>query len=242
MKTNKLFLTLTLLSLILVSCSVDTIVVSDSDTIKTRDISYSDFSAIKISNDFNAYITFSNTEERIEIEANDKLHQHIIAEIKDNTLIVKLKSNINIKGRETLNVYISTKSINNFSAAADSKIKLENALIAEDVTIKLSADSDFTGEVNVNNLNLKGAADTRTDLFGKVNNLDVNLSADSKLLNYDLEVKDLKIKMAADCKAYLTVTGTIDVDAVADCDLFYKGNATITNQRLVSDSRIIKTN
>lgn len=242
MRTTKLFSILTLLTLILVSCSVDTIVVSEDDTIKTREINYSDFSAIEISNDFNAYVTFSDTEERIEIEANDKLHKHVIAEIKDNTLIVKLKNSINIKGRETLNVYITTKNISSFSASADSKITLENILIAENVNIKLSADSDFTGEVNVNNLKLKASADTKANLLGRVNNLDANLAADSKLLNYDLEVVDLKIKMAADCDTYLTVTGTIDIDAVADCDLFYKGDATITHQHLVSDCRIIKTN
>lgn len=241
MKTNKLFLILVLTSLIFTSCNVDTIVVSEDDNITTRNINYSDFSAIEISNDFDAYVKFSDTEERIEIEANSKLQEHIIAKITDNTLIVKLKNNVNIRGQETLNVYITTKSISSFSASADSKITLENELITENATIKLSADSDFEGKVNVNNLNLNTSADTKTNLFGKVNYLDANLSADSKLLNYDLEVTNLKIKMTADCDAYLTVTGTIDINAVADCDLYYKGDATITNQRLVSDSRIIKT-
>ncbi|MET2984792.1 head GIN domain-containing protein [Aureibaculum conchae] len=241
MKTNRSFLILALLSLILTSCTVETIGITVDDEVTTKSISLSDYSEIEISHDFNAYVTFSDTEERIEIEANDKLHQHIIAKKSDNTLIIKLKNNINIKGKETLNVYITTKSITSFSASADSKITLENPLVAEDVSIKLSADSDFSGEVNVEDMDLRGAADTRIDLFGTVKNLDANLSADSKLLNYDLEVTNLKIKMAADCDAYLTVTGTIDVDAVADCDLYYKGNASITRQRLISDSRIIKT-
>lgn len=242
MKTNKLFTICTLLGLIITSCSVETIGISDDDSITTRTINYSDYSEIEISNNFNAYVTFSDTEERIEIEANGKLQEHITAKISDNTLIVKLKNNINIRGQETLNVYIITKDITSFSASADSKIILENTLIADNVNIKLSADSDFTGEVDANKLNLRASADTRTNLFGTVNDLDVNLSADSKLVDYDLEVTDLKIKMAADCDAYLTVTGTIYVDAVADCDLYYKGDATITHQHLVSDSRIINTN
>ena len=225
MKTNRTFLILALLSFILISCTVETIGITGDDTVTTKNISLSDYSEIEISNDFNAYVTFSDTEERIEIEANDKLHQHIIAKKSDNILIIKLKNNINIKGKETLNVYITTKEITRFSASADSKIILENPLIAEDVDIKLSADSDFSGEVNVEDMNLKGSAVTRIDLFGTVQNLEANLSADSKLQNYGLEVTNLKIKMTADCDAYLTVTGTIDVDAVADCDLYYKGNA-----------------
>ncbi|WP_415867164.1 GIN domain-containing protein [Thalassobellus suaedae] len=60
--------------------------------------------------------------------------------------------------------------------------------------------------------------------------MNANLSSDAKLTDYDLVVEDLKIGMAADCDANLTVTNTMDIDATADCVLRYKGNLEIIQQ------------
>src|SRR6056300_450284 len=99
MKANRIHIILIVLSLILSSCSVDTIKVSGNDAITYRNINVTDFSAVEIANDFNAYITFSDTEESIEIEANENLHQYIVVKKEGNNLVVRLKNNINIRGQ-----------------------------------------------------------------------------------------------------------------------------------------------
>lgn len=240
MKTNRLYTLLVLFTLFLSSCSVDTIRVTNDDLVTYRMVNIADYNAVEIASNFNAYITFSDTEESIEIEANDNLHDYIITRKEDNKLVVRIKNNVNIKGQETLNVYITTKSITDFSVAADSKIVLENALIENNAKIKVSADSFFSGEVHVDYLELKLSADAKADLYGNVGILNANLSADANLSDYDLQVEDLKMKMAADCDANITVTNTIDIEATADCTLRYKGDATIIYQKLTADSRIKK--
>ena len=243
MKTNRLYIILTLLGLlILSSCSIDTIRVNADDFVTSRDVNITDYSSVEIANGFTAYITFSDTEESIKVEANENLHDYIIATKKNNRLVIRVKNNLRIKGKETLNVYITTKSINSFIATADSQIYLENALIEDDVEIKITADSFFSGQVDIDYLDLKATADVNVDLFGSVNILKANLSADAKLSGYDLKIEDLKIKMAADCNANVTVTKTIDIEAVADCTLRYKGNATIIHENLKADSEVIKIN
>ncbi len=240
MKSNKLCILLLVLGLMLNSCSIDTIRVNADDAITFREADIKNYDAIEIANDFNAYITFSDTEESIELEANANLHKYIIATKKGNKLIVKLRNNIHVRGQETLNVYITTKPINNFSVAADSNIYLQNALVTETAKIRIAADSYFSGKVKVNNLELSAAADARADLYGHVKHLYANLSADAKLSDYELEVENLKIRMSADCNARLTVSETIDINASADCTLRYKGDASIIYENLKADSKIIK--
>ncbi|WP_303317590.1 head GIN domain-containing protein [Flavivirga abyssicola] len=242
MKTNRLYILLILLGFIISSCSVDTIRVDADDEVIYRNVYITDYSSIEIANGFTAYITFSDTEESIRIEANENLHDHIITSKRDDELIVRLRNHLNIRGRETLNVYITTKYINNFTATADSQIYLENTLIEDNAKIKVTADSFFSGHVDANYLELKTTADSNVDLSGSVNILNTYLSADAKLSSYDLEVEDLKIKMSADCNANLTVNKTIDIEAVADCTLRYKGNATVIYESLKADSRLIRIN
>lgn len=240
MKTNNLIYIIPIFCIIISSCSIDTIRIDSNEIVTSREIYYSDYNTLKIANDFNAYVRFSETEEHIEIEANDNLHEFIVVSKNENTLTVGLKNNVNIKGQATLNVYITTKSIASFKAVADSKILLETPLENDNVKIVLSADSYFSGELNVNHLDLSLSADSRANLYGNVNHLDADLTADSRVSDYDLEVSDLKIKMSADCRADLTVTNTIDIDAVADSSLYYKGDAVVISQNLRADSRIVK--
>jgi hypothetical protein len=240
MKTNRLYQILAILVLTMTSCSVDQVKVRADDSVTYRNVDISDYDSVEIANGFNAYIEFSETEESIEIEANESLQHLIIGTIQNNKLTVKVKNNVNIRGNATLNVYIKTKSIENFKVSADAKIVLENTLITDGVYISIAADSYFTGNIELDNLELYAAADAKAELSGHVNYLNANLSADVKLLNYNLNVKDLKIKMAADCDVFLTISNTIYIDAKADCMLSYKGNPTIIHQHLKADSKIKK--
>ncbi|MBU3822209.1 DUF2807 domain-containing protein [Flavobacteriaceae bacterium XHP0103] len=242
MKLNKIYTALFILAITLFSCSIDSINVRGNDVTTFSNLDYTGFTGLEVSGGFKVYVTFSETEESVQIEANENLHQFIETSLVNNSLVVKLKNNINIKGQPTLNIYITTKSINEFSAIADTNIYLENTLIADNVKINISSDSAFSGELFANTLNLKAMADANADLKGSINKLNADLTADAKLLSYNLNVKDLKLNMVADCDAFLTVTNTIDVDASADCLLRYKGDAVITYQHLTADSRIEKIN
>lgn len=241
MKTNRIYLILVTISVLVFSCSTDQVRISADDTVTTIAVPVSEYNSVVIANDFNAYVSFSETEESIEIEANENIHQYINAYILDNTLTVKVKNNVNIKGSATLNVYINTKSINHFKAAADSKIFLQDILNTDNVSIQVSADSSFEGGINTENLKVDMSADAVADLYGKVTNMEAKLSADAELLDYGLKVENLKIQMAADCAAYLTVNNTIDIKAAADCTLYYRGDAVVTHQKLTGDSEIRRT-
>ncbi|GGZ70196.1 GIN domain-containing protein [Algibacter mikhailovii] len=242
MKTNSPFLILTLLIFTIFSCHEDRIDVSPNDQITHRNISVEDYNSVEIENGFNAFITFSDSEESILVEGNTNLQHLIIAEIRDHILTVKLKNNVKVKGSPTLNVYIQSNSIENFKVTADSKITLENTLVSKSAYISMSADSYFTGELDIDDLKIKASADVRADLYGQVDFLDANLTADVKLSDYDLVINDLKLKMVADCDANLTVNKSIYLDANADCILTYKGDAQVVYQKLKADSKIRKVN
>lgn len=238
MKAKIISYTLILAALFLSSCDYEAI--KASNEISTKSISVSDYTALEVANDFNVYVTFSNTEEEIKIEANDNLQEYIVTNITDNKLRIKLKNNLIIKGKETLNIYIKTKNINDFSAYGDVKIELENTLEAKAAKIKLFGDSYFSGEVIANKLDLELKGDSKTDIYGTIKNLSAKLTGDSNLDDYDLAVENINIKLFGDSQAHLTVTNTINIEAAGDSSFFYKGNATIVSEQITGDSKMVK--
>ncbi|AWX45542.1 hypothetical protein HME9304_02563 [Flagellimonas maritima] len=223
---------------LLISCENESIRASNSVT--TTAYSFSNYSALEIHGDFDAFVTFSDTEEAINIEANSNLQDKIVVSKSGNVLKIRLQDNLTISGNVTLKIYISTNNISRFEIFGDSSVTLENALIAENAEFNLFGDSQFLGEIALDRLSLNARGDSSVNLFGTVTSLDATLSGDSFLEDYDLIVDDLDIKLNGDSEAYLSVTNTIDMNASGDSELNYKGNAEIVRLQLSGDARISK--
>jgi hypothetical protein len=65
--------------------------VKPSGAITTRNEAFEDYDMIEASHAFQVYVNFSDTEESIEIEANDNLHQYIEVKKINNVLHIGLK-------------------------------------------------------------------------------------------------------------------------------------------------------
>lgn len=238
MKTLLLIPSVIFLSILLSSCSSDTIVASDEIT--TKEYSFSGYTALEIQDNFNVFLTFSDTDEKFKVEANDNLHGYIKTTQVGNKLIVKLVGVSNIKGNETLNVYITTKEINDIKLEGNSHLTMEDLISSANVKIDLSGNCFLNGSINVQQMDLISTGNCMVDLSGNVKTLNAKLNGNCELSDYTLTIEDLILKLSGNSNAHLEVTNTISIDASGNSNLFYKGDASIIHQNLSSNSKIIK--
>ena len=238
MKTQLFIIGLVLSLGLLSSCDHDTIRVSSEVT--TTEVSFSDYSGLQVSNAINAFVTFSDSEEKIVIEANDNLHDRIIVKREGNDVVVKLKKLTNVKGNATLNAYITTKRMSKFEIKGASSLTLENEWVSEDARIEVSGASDFTGELSVERLHMNMLGASNADIFGTAKSAYADLSGSSEIRNYDLLVERLEIDLSGASEAFLSVSQSIDIDASGASTLNYKGNAEVIHKRLSGASEIRK--
>ena len=238
MKTISKILTIAFLSLLINSCDKDR--VTASHEITTRAYAFSGYSGLDISDNFTVHITFSETTEKVEIEANDNLHGYIRVDQRGDKLTIKLEGVREIKGSETLNVFITTRHILDFRVNGNSKVVLENPLISPTVKIDLAGSSWFSGTVASDRLAVVSTGNCMIHLSGDTGILDARLTGNCELSDYALSVQDLKLDLSGNSNAYLSVSHSIDITAKGNSMLFYKGDARIIHQDLSSASRIIK--
>jgi len=242
LKTN--ILTLSLLSsvLFLFSCDVYNEHVRPSSNITTRNESFEGYNMIDASHAFQVYVTFSDTEETIEIEANDNLHQYIEVKKINNTLRIGLRNNISVRGSATMNAYITTKHVDAFAASGASKIILESPLDTDDTYIHLSGASSFYGDIQTLNLlaDLSGASVAKVS--GTSSDLDVEASGASLFKDYGFETDNLHADISGASNIYLTVQNEIEVEASGASNLKYKGNGVIVYQDISGASSVKKMN
>lgn len=236
MKTKSIVIVIILALTILTSCDHDTIRAEGEVT--SLDYSIPEYSALRVSDAFNVYVSFSDTEESIRIDANDNLHDKIIVKRDGNTLVIRLKTFTNVRGNATLNAYISTKDIQRFDLGGASRVTLENEWNVRKGSLELSGASDFTGEIIADQLNLDMSGASNVDLFGRVISVDADLSGSSDMKDYDLDVQSLRIDLSGASEAFLSVSESIDIEATGASVLNYKGDASITHKDLSGASEI----
>ncbi|HMB63630.1 MAG TPA: head GIN domain-containing protein [Eudoraea sp.] len=238
MKSRTLSACLIVLACIFTSCEKETIRVSGK--VVQREVNLSGYSGLKVSNAFNVVLNFSETEEKIIVEANEDIQDRIVVELEGNDLIVRLKRYTNIRGSATLNLYITTRQINHYDISGASDIVLDDGLTAENVRIALSGASRFTGELAADVLDIEFSGASDADIFGQAGVLRANLSGASILRDYDLIVDKLNLDLSGASNAFLTAMEEIDITASGASTLNYKGNAVVTRKDLSGASEINK--
>ncbi|MCK4750922.1 MAG: DUF2807 domain-containing protein, partial [Bacteroidales bacterium] len=137
------------MSLLFHSCEKNKkISITPSDNITTRLESFTDYEGLEIDNAFHVQVSFSESEEPIEITANENLHGYIIIEKVKDVLWIRLQDNLNVIGQATLRVNLTAKEITEFGVRGASVIELKDNIIEEFVAIGLTGASAFYGQVN----------------------------------------------------------------------------------------------
>lgn len=242
MKTVIISLTLFGISLFLFSCDTFDQQIKPSGNVTTRNEAFENYQMINASNAFSIYVNFSDSEEIIEIKANDNLHEYIEVTKTNNTLYIGLKDNVSVRGNATLKAYITTKPISAYSGSGATRFILEDPLNAEDVQLILSGASNFEGDLETDNLTMDLSGASIANISGSASIFDVEASGASVFKHYGFEAQSLKANISGASNISLTVNEEIDIEASGASVLNYKGPAVITHQDLSGASSVKNAN
>lgn len=241
MKLKSILLALVAISVLNTSCEKNDDV-TPSNNVTTINKNITGYTQLNVSDPFKVYVTFSETEENIQVEANSNLQQYINIKKRNNQLVIDLEDNLNINGSSVLNVYITTKNLNAFYAEGASTIQLQNELQESNVLIKLAGASTLRGSMYVNDLyaELNGACNLM--LMGNSLNVDLEANGASSMMDYGFETNNFTCDINGGSSVYLTIQQSINVIAEGGSDVYYKGNGVINSQNLGGGSGIHKIN
>lgn len=219
-----------------------------SKNITTESKDVTGFSKIDISEDFKVYLRFSEDTEKVEIEANENLHDFIQVEQDGEVLRISTKSystsynnrNKNSGAQERLAAYITTKRLTEIKADEDVKIILKDDFLGDKLTLDLNEDCILAGHLEVRELVVNLDEDSVLDIGGSAETMTVVANEDSIIKGLDFVVGDLNIKLNEDSMAKLTVNGDISLRAKGDSYFYHKGNGVFVKKLLTGDSEIRK--
>lgn len=217
--------------------------IKGSGTIVTRTIPAPDFEKISASRAVKVIIT-DEIEDRIRIEADDNLMDHIVAEASGDELRISIDPKINSVSDIHVTVPDNGK-IRALEASSASEITCATALGAADISLEASSAANINAAVKAGVCSLEAtsaakikaaveagecrinaSSAAKIKLSGRADTARAELSSASKLAAAELVVKQWKIDTSSAASARIHCTEQLDAEASSGSSIHYEGDCS----------------
>lgn len=200
--------------------------IKGSGTIVTRTIPAPDFEKISASRAVKVIIT-DEIEDRIRIEADDNLMDHIVAEASGDELRISIDPKINSVSDIHVTVTVPDNGkIRALKASSASEITCATALGAADISLEASSAANINAAVKAGVCSLEATSAAKIKLSGRADAARAELSSASKLAAAELVVKQWKIDTSSAASARIHCTEQLDAEASSGSSIHYEGDCS----------------
>jgi hypothetical protein len=187
------------------------------------------FETIRVADGIDLYITQS-AEEGVAVSATEIPYRDKIKTIVENGEL-KIYFDQGWMGwnwrNRKLKAYVAVKSLKGIKASGGSDVIVQGVLNCQELSMKLSGGSDFTGNVSITNFTIDQSGGSDVRIKGNVVNLRVEASGGSDFKGNELSAEYAIIEASGGSDAAVTVTKEIAAEANGGSDISYKGNPVI---------------
>jgi len=185
----------------------------------------SDYDGIKCAGSYD-YILVAGTEGNITIEGEENLLEYIITEVKDNTLIVKTKKNVNLKTsfNKSIKITIPFKDISSVALAGSGDLWNEDKITSNKLDVALAGSGDVVLNIETSTVNGSIAGSGDLTLKGSTNNLVAKVAGSGDFHGFGLQANNTTVSVAGSGDAKVVSNKSLKARVAGSGDIEYKGN------------------
>jgi putative autotransporter adhesin-like protein len=171
------------------------------------------------------FILVAGAEGKIKIEGEENLLKHIITEVKNGNLIVKVEKGINLRPsfNKTIKITIPFKDINKVSLAGSGDLWNEDKITATDLDVSLAGSGDIV--LNIETTSVEGSIAGSGDLTlkGNTNNLVAKIAGSGDFHGFGLQANNTVVSVAGSGDAQVVSNETLKARVAGSGDIEYRG-------------------
>ncbi len=201
------------------------------------------FSTISVTDGVELYLT-QGSEESLAISASDaKYLERYKTEVNNGVLKIYYDNKgINWTGNEKRNLkaYVSFKTLQKLNASGGAHVKMKSVLKADKMECTFTSGSRFSGDVNINQLDIAQNSGSLIEITGKADNLKIEVSSGASFKGYDLATDYCDAKATSGGGVRINVNKELTVKANSGGGIHYKGNGIIRDMNVNSGGVVKK--
>ena len=161
----------------------------------------------------------------LSIEAEENLHEYIVAEVKDNVL--KLYTKANIKNSKGMKAYVSMEDVRSLKASSAGDIRGESVIKADEIKLNASSAGDIKLKLKAKKVFADASSAGDIYLSGNADYLDASASSSGDIKAEDFEVNEAEVSASSSGDAFVNVKEKLIARASSSGDVRYAGNPEV---------------
>jgi len=194
------------------------------------------FTAIQVTDGIELYLVQGNEESVAVSASEEKYLERLKTEVKNGTLSIYY-DNEGLKwthSKMKLKAWVSCKTLEKLTASVGSEVHVQNSLDAEKLEMKFTSGSEFTGKLNVSQLNIDQNSGSVLNLSGKAGKISMELSSGAMLKGFDFTVDFCDAKTSSGATVNITIEKELNARASSGGGIKYKGAGLIRDINISS--------
>jgi len=235
--------TIGLVVLFTVSCSAQWgKKVNGNGKVVTIERSTGDYDAVAISGWFDVDLVDGN-EGDVSLKGEENLLEHIITEVKDGKLVIKVEKGINLKPsswKEGIHISVPVESINAVSLSGSGDIVGKKTIKTTNFNTSMSGSGDITLDLNASSISASMSGSGDINLSGSTTDFDVTISGSGDIKAYELEADNVDANVSGSADIKVTANESLKARVSGSGDIHYKGNPEKVDNKTSGSGDITK--
>lgn len=216
--------------------------VKGNGTMTTDERKLNHFSGVKVRGNIDV-ILVANTEEKVAIQAEENLIKHIVTDVKDDILTIRVEEGYNIVPSYGKKVLITTayKNLNKVSLAGSGSVKSKETIKTTTFDSKLSGSGNMELQIisEETNFSITGSGDA--EISGETTNFTCKVTGSGDLDAYDFVSKDANASITGSGDINIFVKESLKAKITGSGDISYKGNPEREDTKVFGSGKVTKS-
>ncbi|MBD0778886.1 DUF2807 domain-containing protein [Maribacter sp. ANRC-HE7] len=235
--------TLSLVALFTLSCSAQWGKrVKGNGNVVTIERSTRDYDAISVSGWFDVDLVSGN-EGDISLKGEENLLEHIITEVKDGKLVIKVEKGMNLKPSTWKNgilITVPIESIDAISLSGSGDIVGKTTITTDDFKTSMSGSGDITLDLKTRSIDASMSGSGDITLSGTTSDFEATISGSGDIKAYELEAENVDATVSGSADIKVTANKSLKARVSGSGDIRYRGNPGKVNTKTSGSGDITK--
>ncbi|WP_443098487.1 head GIN domain-containing protein [Winogradskyella haliclonae] len=167
-------------------------------------------------------------EGKITIKGESNLLEYIVTEVKNGTLVVKVKNGKNIRpsNNKTIMITIPYRDIDGVSLAGSGDVWNEGTIKSKDFSAAVAGSGDLILNIDTDYTKASVAGSGDLTLKGKANTLKASVAGSGDIHGFKLNSVNVDAKVAGSGDISVNCSGELKARVAGSGDIEYRGNPT----------------
>ena len=211
-------------------------VVGNGD-ITTKKITTESYDKIKAVGSMDVHLE-RGKEGNISVKTDSNIQEYVIVEVKDNTLVLRTKKNVNLKTKKGIHITVPFEAISGVSLVGSGDVDTKDTIKNDAIDVALTGSGDINLAIVSKSLDAKITGSGDMVLTGSATNLEVKVSGSGDFKGNSLKAENTQAYVSGSGDAEVTASKRIKARVNGSGDIEYSGNPENSDTKVMGSGSI----